>query len=183
MSDIPWIAAIGAGAAPVIEILFLAFRTPHARQDPGTDELILEYGRGLKVFAIFAVSFFSFLGALYVWTFLTAPDRGELSPFLIILVIAPLLLLSTVLGLEMFRTLCRLSRTQIIRHSPWSGDLSLDWWEISSIEYDTFARWWVIRSPRGKIRLHDYLSGRDDFLRLAHQQIPPDRWGRAAKRS
>jgi hypothetical protein len=178
VAGLDWAAAIGIAATPMAEILVLALRKPRARRDLGTGEFILEYGSGLKAFAVFAVGFFSFVGALYVWTFVSAPNQGGLSVTLILIVWVPLLLLSSVLGLEMFRSYARFSPTQIVRHSPWTGELSVDWQEVESIAYDNFAQWYVIRTRRGKIRLHQYLNGIEDFRRIARERVPPERWGK-----
>jgi hypothetical protein len=178
VANVDWAVAIGAGAVPLLEILLLVGRKPHARTDSGSGECILDYGPRLKAFAIFAVGFFSFIGAMYVWTFLTASAHGGLTLTLILVVWGSLLLLSTILGLEMFRSYCRFSSAQITRQSPWTGRLSIVWEEVDSITYDNFAQWYIVRSPRGKIRLHTYLNGLGDFLAIAKTRVPPERWGR-----
>jgi hypothetical protein len=175
---VDWTLAVGIAAVPLLEILFLAFRKPHARGDSGSGFFVLEYGLGLKAFAIFAVGAFSLIGAMYIWAFVSSPDHGGLSLTLIAGVWGTMLLLSTVLGLEMFRSFCRFSQTQIMRQSPWTGKLSIDWQEIDSIMYDNFAQWYMIRSARGKIRLHRYLNGLGDFLAIAKARVPPERWGK-----
>ena len=53
--------AIGFAVVPLIEMILLATRKARARKEPATGELTLEYGRGLKAFAVFGALFFSLM--------------------------------------------------------------------------------------------------------------------------
>jgi len=88
----------------------------------------------------------------------------------------PWLVAFIAIGVEFFLAFIKVGSRAVTRHSPWKGDLSLAWEEIESVQYSTFNRWYVLRSPRGKIRISSYLSGMDDFVELATQRIPREKW-------
>ena len=168
--------AVAIGLAPLIEWLLLRSRRPHGRRDIVTGETILEYGRGLRTVTILGTSFFAFLGVIATGAADPSTPISDREMWIALVLLLPWLVVFIALGAELFLAYVKVGNGAIARHSPWKGDLSLAWEEIESVQYSTFNRWYVLRSPRGKIRVSSYLSGIDDFVEVATERVSPDRW-------
>jgi|GEM_PF-5065191 len=178
VADIGLSAAIAGGVTTALLFLLLALRKPWARGERGTDVGILEYGRGLKAFAVLGVGFASFMTFVAAWGYFMTPDFGGWTPGLVLTVVGSIWLIAGPLAVEVFGAWCRFSPSLIVRHSSWKGTLSVRWEEIEWIRYDMSSERYLIRTPRGTIHLHNYLDGLPEFVELARSRIPAERWGK-----
>ena len=168
--------AVAIGLAPLIEWLLLRSRRSRGRRDVVSGETILEYGRGLRAVTILGTLFLAFLGVLATGAVDPSTPVSDREMWIALALFLPWLVVFIALGVEVFLAYVKVGNGAIARHSPWKGDLSLAWEEIESVQYSTFNRWYVLRSPRGKIRVSSYLSGIDDFVELSTERISADRW-------
>ena len=139
-------------------------------------ETILEYGRSLRTFAIAGTGFFGFLGVIATGSLDPSSPVSDRSLLIALALLTPWLVVFIAVGVEFFLAYAKVGSDALTRHSPWKGDLSLAWEEIASVEYSTFNRWYIVQSPRGTIRISSYLSGIDDFIEVATERIPPEKW-------
>lgn len=164
-------------------MVLLALRKPRARALAGTDERVLVYGTGLKGFAIFSVGFVVLLSTAGLWGYFLTPDAGGWTPIGLLLILGSFWFLVVVLALEVFRVWCRFSPSFITRHSPWRGDLTIRWEEIETVGYSTVLEWFVLRTPRGTIRLQVYLDGIQEFIQMAKTRVPAERFEAMKRRA
>ncbi len=161
----------------IIEALILSRRKRSAQRSESTGELLLDYNKGLRGFAVFGVGFYFFFFAISLmadWPSLTAA---------VVMAVA----ISIAIGLPSFALLVEatcveygISRYGIRKKSPWSRDFFCPWLSIESIVFSASSQWFVIKSKEGKIRLHMYLSGLEDFARAVMENVPPEKWAGAA---
>jgi len=157
----------------IIEALILSKRKKSARKSESTGELLLDYNRGLKGFAVFGTGFFIFIlaiNAMANWPSLTAT---------VVMVVATIVALGLPALFLLIESSCveyGVSRYGIRKKSPWSRDFFCPWSSIESIVFSVSSQWFVIKSREGKIRLHMYLSGLGDFARAVMENVPPERW-------
>jgi len=168
--------ALGIGLTPFIEWLILRSRQPHGRRDVASGETILECARSLRTFSIAGTAFFGFLGVIATGALDPSSPVSDRSLLIALALLIPWLVTFIAVGVEFFLAYVKVGSGALTQHSPWKGDLSLAWEEIESVEYSTFNRWYVLRSPRGRIRISSYLSGVNDFVEVATQRIPPEKW-------
>jgi hypothetical protein len=61
----------------------------------------------------------------------------------------------------------------IARRSPWSRDVFVPWEQVRRVVWSESARWWVVEAEGGaRVRLHEFLSGLDDFKALVIKHAP-----------
>jgi len=130
----------------------------------------------LRTFAILGTSFLAFLGVIATGALDPSTPVSDRDLWIGLSLLVPWLVVFIALGMELFLAYVKVENGAIARHSPWKGDLSLAWEEIESVHYSTFNRWYIVRGRRGKIRVSSYLSGIEDFVEVATERIPPDRW-------
>lgn len=80
------------------------------------------------------------------------------------------LLLGGPLVVEALGVEIALSREGIARRSPWSRNMFVPWEQVRRVTWSESARWWVVETEGGaRVRLHEFLSGIDDFKTLVRQ--------------
>lgn len=168
--------AIATGLTAIVLALLLALRKARAGRERATGDLVLTYGRGLRVFAMIGVGFAAWMTFVGVWGYASSPDHNGWTPGGVVLVSGAMWFIAAPLAIEVFRAWCRFSPTMIVRHSPWRGTLVIHWEDIDSVEYKMASSEYLLRSNRGKIRLHNLLDGIPEFVELARARIPPERW-------
>ena len=131
-------------------------RNARARGFVGTGEAILEYSRSLRrlpmAVSLFWISLFVFLA------FAVPPPADKDAPAIAAIILVggiPLVLFA----IETHGVSIRVSRHGIERRSPWKGRLFLLWQEVESVAYNTRLQWFVLRAPRGSIRVDEALDG------------------------
>jgi hypothetical protein len=161
----------------LMEWFILSRRKRHSRRSQSTWELLLDYNKVLKGFAVIGVGFYMFLFAttlLYDWRNFVA------SAVVSILLFAFVGLPAFGLFIETFYVEHVISRFGISKKSPWSKGFFCPWSSIESIMFSASAQCFIIRSKEGRIRLHMYLNGLEDFARAVAENVPPEKWTGAA---
>jgi hypothetical protein len=161
----------------LIEALIMSRRKKSARRSESTGELLLDYSKALKGFAVFGVGVYFFFFAMSMMA-----DWPTLTAYVVMAVAMTL-----TIGLAAFALLIEsscveygISRKGIRKKSPWSRDFFCPWSEIESIAFSASSQWFVIKSKEGKMRLHMYLSGLEDFAKTVMENVPPEKWAGAA---
>jgi len=161
----------------IIEALILSRRKKSARRSESTGELLLDYNTALKSLGVFGVGLYFFFLALTLIADWPSPTGT------VVMAVA----MTITIGLPTFALLIEsscveygISRNGVRKKSPWSRDFFCPWSEMESIIFSASSQWFVIRSKEGKIRLHMYLSGLEDFAKAVMENVPTDRWTKAA---
>jgi len=144
-----------------------------ARRDFATREFILEYSKSFRRFPLPFAAFWAVFFVMVV-ALVGAPTWDDLPGVLMAFFgIAIPLIVATV---EAHGVEHRIGRDGITRHSPWSGELFVRWGEITNVTYRASAQWIVVHSPRGKVRISEYLSGLPSLARGIMDNVPQEKW-------
>ncbi len=169
--------SISVGAGIVLAILAMMIRK-RARADIHTGELVLEYGWGIKGFAVGVSAFWLiFFAVLYSSGGIDLASFTSLLGMTVVIsaIVMPLLLLT----LEAFGVSYRIDALRIQKRSPWTRDTFVTWNEIESISFNSTLQWFVVRSRVATLRLHAYLNGLHDFALAVLEKLPPQIWAKA----
>jgi len=158
---------------PLVVTLVLAWlmgkRSARARLLVGTGEAILDYSPTLRRFPMWVSVFWISLFVFLAFTVPPPTDRDTPSLVMIILVVSVPL---AFMAVEMHGTSVRVSRHGIERRSPWRGRLFLLWQEVEAVSYRPSLRWFVLRAPRGVIRVQELFDGIGDFAHFVLVHLP-----------
>lgn len=169
-----WLITLGLAALEVIlNIVLAAVATIGTKGPPRSDsqsgELVLEYGGGAKALAL---TLGAFPLPIVLGAVLTDYNtfRAEAGTWLVI--VAFFLLFSLPFTIELFGVSHRLTEHGIRKCSPWSKKFFAGWEELSSVKYSGVYEGYVVRTPKGTIRLSSYLRGIGEFRnRMAHRGL------------
>jgi hypothetical protein len=171
-----WMAGVAILPVLVIAVLSAIVRARRQKGRPtGSGEVILEYGWLLKALPAISVVLWA---VLLVGLAITEPPQASDAP-IFLGIVAGVVVLLVPLAMEIHGVAHRLSTQGIERVSPWSPPLTVLWTDVRSVKYEPSARWYVVESPRGKIRLPLLLDGLDAFRSALEAKVPRDRWARA----
>ncbi len=182
MVDASLVAGI-VGAAlvvPILELLVLAGRRKRGRRLLESREIVLEYALGLKGLAVFGIVFWTAVLLISTRGLTDVSGWASMGTPLLSAVLVAIVGPISLLAVEAFGTAHILSPEGLRKRSPWSKPFSVRWEEIESIAYSRSAEWFVVKTSKGKIRLHRYLSGLGDLAEAVRTHVPPERWSKAA---
>jgi hypothetical protein len=171
-----WIAFVAVVPLAVISVLVYLIRARRERGRPNmSGDVVLEYGRVMKAFpAVMVLLWAILLGSI---AFVEPPQASDAGPILGIVALVTALLLP--LTIEVRGVGHRLSSQGIERVSPWSSPATIPWRDVRSVTYDPLSYWFVVDSPRGKVRLSRLLDGLADFQHALEANVPRERWAPA----
>lgn len=170
--------SVSVGVGMVLAILATMARK-RARSDIHTGELVLEYGWGIKGFAVGVSAFWLIIFAvLYATGGIDLASSTSLLGMAVVIfaIVIPLLLLT----LEAFGVSYRIDALRIKKRSPWTRDTSVTWQEIESVTFNLTLQWFVVRSRVATLRLHAYLTGLGDFALAVIEKLPQHVWAKAS---
>ncbi|MBX3742884.1 MAG: hypothetical protein KF712_18005 [Akkermansiaceae bacterium] len=147
-------------AAVAIPVLIIRFS--RAAGQPGRtngDRTWLEYGRGIRIFT-------ALLGVLVLWLIglwiFSGPEQ-RFDAMMLVLIFGSL---AIPLVLEVFWVRIGCDGSTLWCFSPWRRNREIPLEEMGTPYYSALMKWWVIPTRRhGKVRVSDFLAGRDAFLR------------------
>lgn len=149
-------AGLAAAAAGIGTSYLLRSVRPVARQEGS--EMVVEYGRTMK---IFASASWLFVAALVVVAMFSSPHERNLALWMVIAFF--LMVLS--LHLEFFHVSIRYDSEGLHLSSPWRRNRFVPWSAITSVHFSRVLQWYVLStSGCGCVRLHVYLSGLQSLL-------------------
>lgn len=148
-------------AAIAIPLLILRFS--RAAREPGRrngDRTWLEYGRGIRIFTtLFGVLVLWQVG---LWIFSTPEHRFD--AMMLVLIFGSLWM---PLALEVFLVRIGYDGSTLWCFSPWRRRREIPLEELGTPHYSGWMKWWVIPTSRlGKVRISDFVAGRDAFLKM-----------------
>jgi len=130
------------------------------------ERLVLEYGWGLRGFALFAVLFAGFM--VFVAT-RTQPEQMLVAAA----ASGAFVLIAIVTALEVFRVRVEFDADTIRCFSPWRKHRVVEWDAVDSITFSSVNQWWIVRTKggaNGAIRLSQFLTGVADFMVAARSR-------------
>jgi hypothetical protein len=68
----------------------------------------------------------------------------------------------------------------LLRHSPWSGPLTVKWIEVESVRYSALNRWFIVAGAGQAIRVSRYLGGIGAFVEAVRRKVAAERCVSAA---
>ncbi|HYT00762.1 MAG TPA: hypothetical protein VEO20_08875 [Thermoplasmata archaeon] len=77
-------------------------------------------------------------------------------------------------AVEFFGAEYQLTPGGIRKHSPWTRNFFVRWDEIRSVKYVPTGQYTVIRTEKGKIRIHDWISGKGQLFEALRQGLPSE---------
>lgn len=151
---------IAAGLIAIIVPMVLGWllrsRSSEAKQENGITWLY--YGKAMKGFALF---FSVIVVGLVVIGFNVEP-KDKLPVLGLIALFGGL---SLPLLLEAFFVRVGYDADNIYCQSVWRANRVILWSEVGSATFSESMRWWVLDTEHsGKIRIHEFMSGLDEFL-------------------
>src|SRR5262245_18620957 len=103
------------------------------------------------------------------------PPRGEEVAY-VVAAYAMFAALSLPLFWEASRYLLLVSADGLACRSPWRGWRSIEWDDVSDVTFSPTSAWFVFLGPDGrKIRVHLFVSGVSELLKLVELRVHPDR--------
>ena len=158
-------------------VVFLISSRNEQAQRTATGEYVLAWGKGWKAVPV---------GAAIAWTCIFAvltiadPPKPDDVP-----VILGLLLLITVtlvpLSMELFGSRHLVSEKGFSKKTPWSPDFSATWSEVTAVDYSASMMWFEVKTPRGTMRVPQWMDGIQDLSRLVRANVPQPKLTGAAK--
>ncbi|HJZ90535.1 MAG TPA: hypothetical protein VKE40_06650 [Gemmataceae bacterium] len=169
----------GLIAVAVLGLLgFMAWAARRGRPRPGDGAHTLRF-RHNAVFRLLA-----YLATFGIPIGLTAlviaiPPRGEEVGY-VVAAYALFAALSLPLFWEASRYCILVSPGGLACRSPWRGWRSIAWDDVRDVSFSNLNGWFVFRDRAGeKIRVHLFVSGVNELLKLVELRVPPDRMAAA----
>jgi hypothetical protein len=172
------VSAVSAGVAALVSGLVITFvmrraGTAKARAGERPGEQIMGYPAWLTILVavVGVITVAAAIGALLAHT---RSDRVDL------LGIAALFgALGLPLAVELrFRAVLSPDGMRVRR--PWRGAVSVDWSNVASVEFATFAKWFVIRAHDGRtIYISMLATGIGALVQFFRAHLDPQRWSPA----
>lgn len=142
--------------------LFLKSVNSNAVKENG--KLWLEYGVVMKGFSAFTM-------LLVLGLLVASFSADESEKFAILIIILMFALLGGALVLEFFFVRIGFDNDGVVCNSGWRKTRTFKWDELESARFSQSLQWWEVETAtNGKIRLHVYLNGLQDFLVELHQR-------------
>ena len=118
----------------------------------------LKYGLPLKIFSLFSLVL-PMVGVFYL---LSGDYETLYAPVGFILFFS---LISVPLILESFLVRIAFDEDSVYCFSPWRSNREIPFSELGEPQYSDSMQWWLIPTKsHGYIRLHDFISGKEDLL-------------------
>jgi hypothetical protein len=156
MSNFPIGPTLAAIVVPIV--LGYLFRTPSSAARQAEGKQWLEYGAVLKGFALGAAG----LVALLIGIFFVVDAKDKLA---VASMVALFGTLSVSLLLEFYGVRIGFDDTRVYTRSGWRKPRSIAWTDITACTYSPTNRWWVLETKdQGRVRIHEFLSGRASFF-------------------
>jgi hypothetical protein len=172
-----WLPALSYGliAVSVMGLLgLMAWAARRGRPRPGADEHTLLF-RHNAIFRWFAylTTFGIPLGLTALVVFI--PPRG-VEVWYVVGVYAGFAALTLPLFWEASRYYLLVTAEGIVCRSAWRGTRFVRWDDLRDVSFSTTNAWFVFHARDGKkIRVHMFVTGLNDLLRLVELRVPADR--------
>lgn len=172
-----WLPAMTYGlivVAVTVLLALMAWAGRHGRPRPGADEHTLLFRHN----AVFR--WFAYLSTIGIPLGLTAlvtliPPRGE-EVWYVVGIYAGFALLTLPLFWEAIRYYVLVGPEGIVCRSAWRGTRFIAWDDLREVSFSTANAWFIFRARDGTtIRVHMFVSGLSDLLRLVELRVPADR--------
>jgi hypothetical protein len=161
-------------AALMLAWLVLLVRGPRRVEVPNL--AVLRYGVFWRSLALVLALVPPVIMVYAVWGF---PWRNEST----LTFAGVLFLASVVCGLpliEATRVQIVITEEGLLRHSPWSGPLTLKWIDVESVRYSALNRWFIVAGAGQAIRVSRYLGGIGVFVDAVRRKVAAERCVSAA---
>lgn len=143
--------------------------------DVNSGHATLEYGlafRGLSWFFLWVGIAIGWLGAALPRLLSTPPPTGGDFWGLLVLFLGFALIGAALVHESHMKIV--LDGEKIVAHSPWRGEVRIQWAAVESLRYSPMNQWFVIRGRLGSvIRIQNFLNGIPTFEQFCHAKLDP----------